>query len=325
MDEYDGVRTPVEDFLIHMGVKVKPCTFLWSYFCSTSQIIIREYSLAFDFQEVYLLSHFALFMDMNKLQLRFEERIDWVEKIIDFVAPKYDEIIKNLNSKGSQINVDMWNFCEGDFPSTRIPQITQSLRLNTNGNWFNLIRNLQDDSNMEAFWKSISNNLGDDWSNSGFPSTIWQYIGDLKWELETFPKTYISHKLFEGILDGDLKSSLDEILDSEIEKPTRYKMVNGKQKEIADIGGAYSVFKLSQILSKINISLPDNFSELCHKMINDLDTTEETCNLRYKSGFGQYSSTKTTYAEIKDGIVTLVKSRVLREIKLNQVEKLLDS
>jgi hypothetical protein len=266
-------------------------------------------------------------MDVDSLRLRFEKRIEWVEKIIDFVAPKYDEIINNLNSKGSQINVDMWVVCEGDFPSTKIPQITQSLRLDTNGNWFNLIRNLQDDNLMEIFWGSISNHLGDDWSDSGFPSTIWQYIGDLKWELETFPipNTYISHKLFEGILDGDLKSSLDEILDTEIEKPTRYKMVNGKQKQIAEIGGAYSVFKLSQILSKINISPPDNFSELCYKMINDLDTTEETCNLSYKSGFGQSSTTKTTYAEINDGIVTLVKNRVLREIKLNQVEKLLNS
>lgn len=179
---------------------------------------------------------------------------------------------------------------------------------------------------MELIWKnfggSISNHLDDDWSNSGFPSTILQCIGDLKWELETFPKTYISHKLYEGILDEDLKSSLDEILDSEIKKPTRYEMVNGKP--IADFGGSYSVFKLSQILSKINISLPDNFSELCHK-IDYLEATEETCNLRYKDGLGRYKPIKTTYAEIKDGIVTLVKNRVLRKIKLNQVEKLLDS
>lgn len=91
-------------------------------------------------------------MDINTLQLRVEERIEWVEKIIDFVAPKYDQIIETLNSKGSKINVDMWDLCEGDFPSTKIPLITQSLRLDTNGNWLNLIRNLQDGTHMEEFW-----------------------------------------------------------------------------------------------------------------------------------------------------------------------------
>ena len=80
----------------------------------------------------------------------------------------------------------MWGLCEGDLDSTKIPQITQSLRLDTNGNWFNLIRNLQDDILMEEFWRSISDHLGDDWSDSGFPSTIWQYIGDLKCSTYTF-------------------------------------------------------------------------------------------------------------------------------------------
>lgn len=46
----------------------------------------------------------------------------------------------------------MWDLCEGDFPSTKIPLITQSLRLDTNGNWLNLIRNLQDGTHMEEFW-----------------------------------------------------------------------------------------------------------------------------------------------------------------------------
>lgn len=278
--------------------------------CSDLEIIITDELL-------------VVFMDMNGLQLRIEERIEWVKTIIDFVAPKYDEIIEILNSKGSQINVDMWSICEGDSPSTKIPQITQSLRLDTNGNWLNLIRNLQDENLMQQFWESISNHLDDDWSKAGFQGTIWQHVNDLKFELETFPETYISHKLYEGILDSDLKSSLEEILDSEIEAPIRYKMVNGKPKQIANIGGSYSVFRLSQILSKINIPLPGNFSELC-KIIDYLEITEGKYNLRYKNGHGQYKSIKTTYVEIKDGIVKLIKKLVLRKIKLNQVEKLLD-
>jgi hypothetical protein len=261
-------------------------------------------------------------MGLDKLESRVKERIEWVNKIIDFVAPRYDEIIENLNSKGSQINIDMWRTCEGDFPSTNIPQITEGLRLDMDGNWLHLIRHLQDDNLMEQFWGSISNHLDDDWTNSGFPTSIWRLIGDLKWELETFPETHICHKLYEGKLDSDLKSSLEEILDSEIEGPIRYKMVNGKRMQIANIGGNYSLFKLSEILSKLNISLPESFSELCH-IIDDLKSTERSFKLRYKNGFGKYTSINTTYTEIKDGIVTRVKQVVLRKIKLNQVEKLL--
>tara|TARA_B110000914_G_scaffold178861_1_gene160754 strand:- start:380 stop:1171 length:792 start_codon:yes stop_codon:yes gene_type:complete len=258
----------------------------------------------------------------EKLESRIKERIEWVNKIIDFVAPRYDEIIENLNSKGSQINIDMWGTCEGDFPSTKIPQITKGLRLDLDVNWLHLIRNLQDDVLMGMFWESISNHLDDDWTNSGFSSSIWRLIGDLEWELETFPRTYICHKLYEGTLDSYLQLSLEKILNSKIEGPIRYKTVDGKRMQIANIGGIYSVFKLSEILSKLNIFLPEKFSELC-RIIDDLKITEKTFTLRYKTGFGKHKSINTTYTEIKDGIVTLVKQVVLRKIELNQVEKLL--
>ena len=256
-------------------------------------------------------------MDVDKLQSRVEERINWVKKIIDFVAPKYDEIIENLNSKGTQINVDMWGLCEGDLPSTKIPQITQSLRLNMNGNWLRLIRNLQVDQVMKHFWGSISDHLGDDWSDSGFPSTIWQYIGDLEHELDKL----LFYKLGTGLLDGEESCPIEVLLESTIRPPVEYNAIGQR-----NLGSGSSLRNLRDILEKFNVQMPTSISELC-KTVHTLVSQEKSITLRYTGAnlFGQKRSIRTKSEHIGNNVIDIVKSNFLQKLELVQVEELLNS
>ena len=253
-------------------------------------------------------------MDLNILQLRVEKNIEWVKKIIDFVAPKYDEIIENLNSKGSQINVDMWQRCEGDFPSTKIPQITEGLRLDTSGNWLQLIRkrNYQDDELMRAFWKSISEHLDDDWSNSGFPSTMWQFIGDLEHELDDL----LFYKLGTGVLDNEDICPIKVLLESTINPPV---LTNASGQRT--LGSGSSLRNLREILEKFNVSIPKSISELCNTLPT-LDSQEKSITLRYNVVLAK-KSIRTKSEHIGNNIINIVKYNFLKKLELLQVETLL--
>ena len=253
-------------------------------------------------------------MDADKLQSRIERRIDWVNKIIDFVAPRYDEIIDNLNSKGSQINIDMWESCEGDLDSTKIPQITDFLRLDTSGNWHQLIRNYQDYQLMKQFWGSISKHLDDDWTNSGFPSPMLQFIGDLEHELDKL----LFYKLGTGVLDGDEICSIEELLKSSIKPP-----VQTKASEQRTLGSGSSLHNLREILEKFNVPIPTSISGLC-KTLPTLVSQEKSITLRYVGFLSQKRSIRTKSEHIGENVIDIVKSTFLNKLELVQVEKLLD-
>ena len=258
----------------------------------------------------------AVFMD-NKLQLRVEERIEWVKKIIDFVAPKYDEIIENLNSKGTQINVEMWQWCGGEFLLTEIPQITRGLRLDINGNWLHLIRNQQNNHSMKQFWRGISNHLEDDWTNSRFPGPMWQFIGDLEHELDKL----LFYKLSTGLLDDEEGCPIEVLLESTIRPPVEYN-ASGQR----TLGSGSSLRNLRDILEKFNVQIPTSISELC-KTVPTLVSQEKSITLRYNNVnlLGQKRSIRTNPEHIGNNVMDIVKSNFLQKLELAQVEKLLDS